>query len=376
VARHQVRWDPPPHTKAKHQLLRAYLDAWFPKMAYGLGRSGRLQLNYLDAFAGPGIYSDNSPGSPIVALKSLVENPSFPNWRNVTFFFLFVDEDREVIESLSNEVDTFWKDRVEGQPTNVRVAIELKTFEELTTGLKATNLRTGRPIQPTFAFVDPFGFADMPIPTLCEVLGQGRCEVFFSFMYEWINRFATKDDDALQVQFEKLFGSSRHRDVRGLSPDQRRTLLHELCNEVFLEVGKFDFVRQFEMQGDRNSTLYTLLFATNSKDGVHVMKNAMWKVDPVRGLRFADWDSGHPVLFEGEPDYAELRRIVRAKFANQEISVNDLLDFVRIHSTYREEFLREHVLRPFETSNAITVETNGAPRRGRSYKPEYMIKFI
>ncbi len=63
----EVVWDRDPHTKAKHDLLKAYLDAWFPIMASGWPSTG---ICYVDAFAGPGEHSDASVGSPIIALDA------------------------------------------------------------------------------------------------------------------------------------------------------------------------------------------------------------------------------------------------------------------------------------------------------------------
>ena len=56
-------WEIKPHTIAKHALLKAYLNAWFPI----LGTSEQ-RVIFLDGFAGPGVYKDGQPGSPIIAI--------------------------------------------------------------------------------------------------------------------------------------------------------------------------------------------------------------------------------------------------------------------------------------------------------------------
>jgi hypothetical protein len=52
------KWDCPPHSKAKHEMLAKYLDAWYPIIASWNGR-----LVFLDGFAGGGRYTDGSEGS-------------------------------------------------------------------------------------------------------------------------------------------------------------------------------------------------------------------------------------------------------------------------------------------------------------------------
>lgn len=59
-------WPADAHTLAKHKILIQYLCAWMPIMT---NRFQRGPLRYIDAFAGPGSYTDGSPGSPIIALN-------------------------------------------------------------------------------------------------------------------------------------------------------------------------------------------------------------------------------------------------------------------------------------------------------------------
>ncbi len=68
-----TRWKLEPHTAAKHEILRQYLNAWFPILG-----SQHERVVFLDGFAGPGIYEDGEPGSPIIALRTLLEHAFFP----------------------------------------------------------------------------------------------------------------------------------------------------------------------------------------------------------------------------------------------------------------------------------------------------------
>ena len=74
----EVVWDRDPHTEAKHDLLKVYLDAWFPIMASRWSSTG---ICYVDAFAGPGEYRDGSVGSPIIALDAACRSEVSPNLR-------------------------------------------------------------------------------------------------------------------------------------------------------------------------------------------------------------------------------------------------------------------------------------------------------
>lgn len=56
-----ILWPLDPHSKAKHSVLRNYLDAWLPILG-----SGSERILFVDGFAGPGEYEGGEEGSPLV----------------------------------------------------------------------------------------------------------------------------------------------------------------------------------------------------------------------------------------------------------------------------------------------------------------------
>ena len=63
----KATWNCDEHTEVNHELLKRYLDAWFPIMA---SKWSSIGICYIDAFAGTGEYEDESHGSPIIALDT------------------------------------------------------------------------------------------------------------------------------------------------------------------------------------------------------------------------------------------------------------------------------------------------------------------
>src|SRR5512145_2006776 len=53
----------------KHELIRCYLNGWYPK----LGAWARRVL-YVDTHAGRGRYESGDPGSPVLALQTLLRH--------------------------------------------------------------------------------------------------------------------------------------------------------------------------------------------------------------------------------------------------------------------------------------------------------------
>ena len=93
-------WKISPHTEAKHVLLKAYLDQWFPILAQSRPRSLE-RLIYIDGFAGPGKYKDGEPGSPVVAISAILNNRSLRTYGGVVEM-VFVENDKRRFDTLSS----------------------------------------------------------------------------------------------------------------------------------------------------------------------------------------------------------------------------------------------------------------------------------
>ena len=84
------------HSKAKHAILKRYLEARFPIL-----NTYHHRIVYIDGFAGPGIYSGGEPGSPIIALNAAIKH-RITLTGNVEFYF--IDERPDRIECLNEEL--------------------------------------------------------------------------------------------------------------------------------------------------------------------------------------------------------------------------------------------------------------------------------
>jgi three-Cys-motif partner protein len=80
----ETLWEMEPHTKAKHEILRRYLSAWFPILGSKIPR-----IVYIDGFCGPGRYLGGEEGSPIIALKEALKQPVLASSE---VNFLFIDD--------------------------------------------------------------------------------------------------------------------------------------------------------------------------------------------------------------------------------------------------------------------------------------------
>ena len=159
-----------PFQHVKHELIRCYLNGWYPK----LGTWARRVL-YVDTHAGRGRYESGDPGSPVLALQTLLRHSYREKLLNASEFnFLFIERDPANLAALEAELSQL-------KPFPARINVETSegdAFERLSVILN--ELRRDRAqMAPAFLFVDPYGFK-IPARLLGDLMKAGRVELFIN----------------------------------------------------------------------------------------------------------------------------------------------------------------------------------------------------
>ena len=358
VAPRTIIWDLEPHTRAKHEILRRYLQAWFPILTQGRFP----EIMYVDGCAGPGQYSKGEDGSPIIALRIAFQQPAYVRTK---IRFVFVEEIGDRAAFLSETVASL---RI---PDNCQ--IELYGGESFETAfgrvLDSYNI-ADQTLPPTFAFIDPFGYSDVPFSIVQRILRHSSCEILVNFMFEEINRFLSLSNQ--ERNFDDLFGTSEWREGRRLAePRNRKRFLHDLYFRQLRDSAGAEYVRSFEMRNIKDRVDYYLFYATSSIVGLSRMKDAMWKVDESGEFSFSDaTDPKQAVLFGNEPRFDLLQRQLLDRFGGREASVEDVQQFVLEETAFRETHYKR-VLRELERAEPPMIEViDPLPRRRRGTYPD------
>lgn len=359
-------WPLLPHTAAKHRILESYLGGWFPVMA-----KWESKVIYFDAFSGPGRYSGGEDGSPLIALKVLLDHQLFPSWDATTFIFIFCDADSERTANLEEELDRLFAERPGGQPANVKCQVATSTFEaaagEIIEAIGKQSLA------PTFAFIDPFGWGGIPLGVIAQLLRFDKCEVFINFMADSLNRFITANNGpGVHTTLTELFGCEEFTQAPPSGPER-----HQFTLDLYKrQLGRhFKHIRSFEMvSNEKDRPLYHLVFGTRHVRGLSIMKSAMWQVDPERGLRFSASAADMPTLFSGEADVGPLKAALRTSFSKKTVTIEELVDWVDATTDYvAASHLKRKTLAPMETAGEIAVVT--ARKRRNTYPAGCQIRF-
>ena len=191
----RVSWDRDPHTAAKHQILKGYLEAWFPIIASGWKSTG---LTYVDAFAGPGEYTDGSFGSPIIAARAALV-PQVTQHR-AKINLVFIEKDRERFDHLADVLDE--------QKLTPRSIVRVLGDCEVVLVPVLDDLKAWA--GPMLVNFDGWG-VDTPYALVQRVGESTSPEVLVTFQSQWFTRFAEQEDVEAG---DRVYGDGEWRAVR------------------------------------------------------------------------------------------------------------------------------------------------------------------
>lgn len=341
-------WEYPPHTRAKHDILASYLDGWFPILSRWNGR-----LLFLDGFAGRGRYKNGAEGSPLVALRRLVDHRHFPRMGNREFVFYLVAANEDNAASLDREVRAFKEKRVPW-PNNVKTHVVNGRFDATATAIIEQLREQKANLAPTFAFIDPFGYSGIPMDLLSDLLAYAHTEVLINFMVGNVQRFISRDGQ--ERAMSELFGMDVRSVLEGYDGQRDRVeYLRDVYARQLQHRAGFDHVQSFAMVNNTGNIGYYLLHGTRHRAGVKLMKNAMWRADPGGTYTFSDRLADEDVLFVLEPDLRPLRNELLKHFAGRRgVTTSDIEWHTLLHTPYREVHVRP-VLKQLEGEGLIAA---------------------
>lgn len=297
-----VPWECAPHTKAKHDIYRRYLERWYPILMNG--PKAYASVTYAEGFAGPGVYSGGEPGSPVIAMKALVDK--VPPDKGVARF-LFIDDDQRCVDMLGEQMRAAFPQRPRPNDTMPPVKITKGTCVERLES-KLTDMQAWG--QPIFANLDSWGNAPVPYRLLKRLASNVSSEVIVTLLPQHFVRFVSQMGKAGDEVFG---GDPTWRDVTGMAPQAKsRHIL--TCYRQALKAAGFRYLLDFELIPPNGQPLY-LVFGTNHPLGVGKMKDSLWEVDRAEGVGFRDpRDEQAETLFDlDEPLLGPLTRALEHK---------------------------------------------------------------
>lgn len=262
----------------KHCLLEEYLPEW----AYKVGSTWN-ELVYVDGFAGPwqtmdAEYADTSFGIAIQALRQC-QTGLRARGRDLHMESILVDQDKQAFHELQKFAEAQSKPGFAVHALNGQFVQMIGAIESI---IKSN---TRNPFR--FIFLDPKGWADIPMKRLQSFLRSRSCEVLINLMTRHIIRFLDEPDRA--QSYINLFG--RQGVLENLrSSSMKNEPSHARVERAVREYGLslrllcgFKYVSSAViLEPEEESIRYFLVYATNHPKGVEVFKSAETKAAKIQ----------------------------------------------------------------------------------------------
>jgi three-Cys-motif partner protein len=298
----------------KHWLLERYLAPF----AYKVGSKWD-SIVYLDGFAGPWQvtdpeFADSSFAIAIQTLKHAQAGLS-EKLRSLHMEAFLVEQNKDAFQKL----ETFSKKQntvdFNVHPICGNFVDKIPEIERI------VRLKCNNPFR--FVFLDPKGWADIPMKKLQPFLKDRSCEVLINLMTRHIIRFLEEDDRS--DSYQNLFGRPGVLEkLRGTTKDQNERAeqaVREYCRSL-KDLCGFRYVSSAViLEPDQESVRYFLVYATNNVHGVEVFKQAEMTAariqDEIRHETRLQKTRQEEMTFDEGPPKSRVSRVLRDKYTKR-----------------------------------------------------------
>lgn len=330
------------------------------------GREGRIL--YIDLFAGPGRYEDESASTPILVLGQAIADPAI----RAGLVSIFNDKDENNSQSLQKEIAALpgietlkYPPRVHNGEVGEGIA---KSLGEMT-------------LVPTLSFIDPWGYKGLSLDLIGSVLKDWGSDCIFFFNYNRINMGLTNAQVENHVNglLTKEKADTLRKEIKGVTPEEReRAILGTLREALRERLGEFALTFRFKSK-EGNRTSHYLVFVTKHFLGYEIMKGVMAKESTrspqgVPTFEFDPTDLTNPKLLEIERPLDELKDLLHEEFAGETLPMRAIFERHGIGRRFLSTNYKD-ALRGLEEDGKIEADPPSAKRRKNTFADSVIVKF-
>lgn len=361
-----------PHSKAKVEFYEKYLERYLPIMSLSPYIT---TIHIYDFFCGQGVYENGGEGSPIRALKSVVNVKKSKPSR--TKFKLYLNDlSPKSVESVKDYIAQNIPDYKSCCDVEFSTEDAVKLLDELGTSLFRT-----RTDERNLLFIDPYGYSLIHKETIENILKNGKTEIILFLPVSFMHRFSgyAFDPDAsngvapLRRFIEEFFPENHP--MR--KPDEEMNV-HEYIDYLkdAFSFGDKYYTASYQIERERGK-YFALFFMTHNLMGFEKILEVKWKLDEEDGNGFRlEKASPYVQMSLFEEDFAEAKRQEHSKKLRE--AMMDYLQEPRNNSemykfVMRKGYLKQHangILKQLQDDGRLEVldiASGNAVRKGSFY---------
>ncbi len=362
-----------PHSKAKLDLYKSYLEKYFAIL--GLAK-GITKINLFDIFCGIGLYEDGNIGSPLIAVACVKKNNELfekNNWQKKPIVLNINDGFKDKTENIKKLL-------ADENITNCK--IEFYNYDaDAMLDLVVRSVNNFPKTERSLIFIDPYGYSNVDKNRIMELLKNRYSEVVLFLPIMQMYRFS----GIALTDFERKCYEDLRKFIFDFFP-----VGHKIRNEKATNVFEFiAFIKQALSFNDEYYTsshyierdkgnYYAVFFITSNIYGLERMLQVKWAKDTSFGQGYRK-ESAQKSLFEIE----EKEEKLNVKLGSLSKSINDFLQNGHLKNNIelyefvlRMEFLPKHaneILRSWQKQKPFVFDftTNKLILKPRSFYLTY-----
>ena len=281
------------HSKAKVEFYEKYLERYLPILSLSPFISS---IYIYDVFCGRGVYDNGGEGSPIRALRAIVNAKiAFPS--NTRIILRLNDNDEKNIESVKQYI----AQEVPGYEQYCKVQFAHEDAEGLMDSM-AQWLSSTKNDERNLLFIDPYGYKTIHKETLNLLMNNGKTEIILflpvSFMHRFKGYALEADVDTIVPlrRFTEDFFPEGH-PMRNVEEEMN---VHEYIGylkEAFSYDGSY-YTTSYHIEREKGK-FFALFFMTSNLLGYEKILEVKWNLDEEDGNGFVlSKVSTQPSLFD------------------------------------------------------------------------------
>lgn len=362
-----------PHSKAKLDLYKSYLEKYFAIL--GLAK-GITKINLYDIFCGIGLYEDGNIGSPLIAVECVKNNNTLfekYGWQKKPLVLNVNDGSKGKAENIKNLLANESID-------NCKIAFYNHNADEML-DLVINEVNSFPTTERSLVFIDPYGYSNIDKNRILNLLKKGRTEVLLFLPVMQMYRFS----GVVLTDFERKCYEDLRKFIFDFFPEGHK-IREEKASHVFefinlikeaLSFGDKYYTCSHYIERDKGN-YYAVFFMTSNIYGLERMLHVKWDKDSSFGQGYRK-EPIQKSLFETEEkeevqniNEAWLFRNIYDYLENEPFKNNiQLYEFI-----LKKEFLPKHanqVLRSWQKENpfAYDINTNELIQKPKSFYLTY-----
>jgi len=282
------KWEMKGQTEMKHDILESYLIPWLRKI-----KEVDSKVRYIDGFAGKGEYTTGEFGSPVIAMDVADRHMDTLTPTLEEYECVFVEKDDENYGELQQTVAE--------KEADCSSVISTKCLNQPFADFAIDFLENNQTyVEPTFIFIDPFGFSGVPFHLISDLINlrSTGVEVFITFMSGKMAQFMENEEHGIAISDILAMDDWKDRIDANAGKDERAKQFVQLFEQQLRGEAGVEYVWPFEMtEESKRQNCYYLVHATNHFDGFKLMKKVMFNAGA--GEQFAYLGPDH-YPFEAE----------------------------------------------------------------------------